>query len=99
MGKWYHWIVLALISPIVVLFALSPFKPASLLGAFGILVIGGIGIGVMGLYLGCKTKMSNFLTYYALIAIWFWCSGFGYFRGLVMRKKEFIMDASRTKGD
>jgi hypothetical protein len=84
MGKWYHWIVLALISPIVVLFALSPFKPASLLGAFGILVIGGIGIGLMSLYLSVKTgRMRNFFNFYLLIAIWFWGYGFGMFRGLV----------------
>ncbi len=83
MGKWYHYIVPALILAIIVLFALSPFKPASLLAAFSILVIGGIGIGLMSLYLGAKTKMSDFLTYCVLIAIWFWGSGFGYFRGVV----------------
>lgn len=81
-GKWYHWIVPALILLIVVLFALSFLNPVFPLIAFLILVIGGIGIGLMGLYLGTKTGMSNFLTYYLLIAIWFWCSGFGYFRGL-----------------
>jgi len=42
----------------------------------------------MGLYPGAKTKMSNFLTFCVLIAIWFWGSGVGYFRGLVMMKKE-----------
>ena len=87
MGEWYHYIVLALILPILILFALSPFKPASLLAAFGILVIGGIGIGLMSLYLGAKTKMRNFLTFCLLIAIWFWGYGFGMFRGIVKRVK------------
>jgi len=82
-GKWYHWIVPALILLIVVLFALSFLNPAFPLIALLILVIGGIGIGLMSLYLGCKTKMGNFLTFCVLIAIWFWGSGFGYLRGLV----------------
>ena len=82
MGRWYHWIVPALILSIVALFALSFVDSIYSLIAFSILVIGGVGIGVMGLYLGSKTRMSNFLTYCVLIAIWFWGSGFGYFRGL-----------------
>ena len=83
MGEWYHYIVLALISSIILLFILSLLNTVYLWWAFSILVIGGIGIGLMGLYLGSKTEMSNFLTYCLLIAIWFWGSGFGYFRGLV----------------
>ena len=82
MGKWYHYIVPALILTIIVLFALSFVDSIYPLIAFSILVIGGVGIGVMGLYLESKTRMSNFLTYCVLIAIWFWSSGFGYFRGL-----------------
>ena len=82
MGKWYHYIVSALILVIAALFALSFVDSIYPLIAFSILVIGGIGIVIMGLYLGSKTRMSNFLTYCALIAIWFWGSGFGYFRGL-----------------
>lgn len=40
-------------------------------------------ISIKVLHLGAKTKMSNFLTYCALIAIWFWGYGLGMFRGLV----------------
>ena len=83
MGRWYHWIVPALILSIVALFALSFVDYIYPLIAFSILVIGGVGIGIMSLYLGSKTRMSNFLTYCVLIAIWFWGSGFGYFRGLL----------------
>ena len=82
MGRWYHYTPPALISLIAILFALSPVNFSYFWGALSILVIGGIGIGIMSLYLGAKTKMSNFLTYCVLIAIWFWSSGFGYFRGL-----------------
>ena len=89
MGKWYHYTPSAIISAIILLLILSLLNVVYLWWALSILVIGGIGIGVMGLYLGSKTKMSNFLTYCMLIAIWFWGSGFGYFRGLLMRKKEF----------
>ena len=83
MGKWYHYIVPALILAIVVLFALSLVDSIYPLIALSILVIGGIGIGVMGLYLRRKTKITAFLTYCVLIAIWFWGSGFGYFRGVM----------------
>ncbi|MBT9150947.1 MAG: Poly-beta-1,6-N-acetyl-D-glucosamine synthase [candidate division WS2 bacterium] len=82
MGRWYHYAPPALISLIAILFALSPINFWYFWGALSILVIGGIGIGIMSLYLGAKTKMRNFLTYCVLIAIWFWGSGFGYFRGL-----------------
>lgn len=83
MGKWYHYTPPALISLIAILFVLSSINHLYFWGALSILIIGGIGIGLMGLYLGAKTKMSNFVTYCLLIAIWFWSSGFGYFRGLV----------------
>jgi len=89
MGKWFHYMPPAIISGIILLLILSLLNTVYLWWALSILVIGGIGIGLMGLYLGVKTKMSNFLTYCMLIAIWFRCSGFGYFRGLMMRKKEF----------
>ena len=89
MGRWYHYTPPAIISGIILLLIASLLNTVYLWGALSILVIGGIGIGLMGLYLGRKTKMNNFLTYCVLIAIWFWCSGFGYFRGLVMRKKKF----------
>jgi cellulose synthase/poly-beta-1,6-N-acetylglucosamine synthase-like glycosyltransferase len=82
MGRWYHYTPLALILAIAVLFALFFLNPIFPLIAFLILVTGGIGIGLMSLYLGTKTKMSYFWVYYLLIAIWFWGSGFGYFRGL-----------------
>ena len=82
MGKWYHYIVPILILAITALFVLFFVDYTYPLIAFSILVIGGIGIGIMGLYLGSKTNMSNFLTYCVLIAIWFWGSGFGYLRGL-----------------
>jgi cellulose synthase/poly-beta-1,6-N-acetylglucosamine synthase-like glycosyltransferase len=89
MGRWYHYTPPAIISTIILLLILSLLSAVYLWWALSILIIGGIGIGVMGLYLGNKTKLSNFLTYCVLIAIWFWCSGFGYFRGLVMKKKAF----------
>ena len=83
MGRWYRYTPPALILLIALLFALSPINFSCFWGALSILVIGGIGIGLMSLYLGIKTKMSNFFTFYGLIAIWFWGSGFGMFRGLV----------------
>ena len=83
MGKWYHYTPPALISLIAILFALSPINFSYFWGAISILVIGGIGIGLMSLYLGSKMKMSDFYTFCGLIAVWFWASGFGYFRGLV----------------
>ena len=83
MGKWYHYTPPTIISIIIILVALSFLNPIFPLIAFLILVGGGTGIGLMGLYLSSKTKMINFLTFCILIAIWFWCSGFGYFRGVV----------------
>ena len=83
MGKWYHYTPPALILAIVVLFALFFLNPIFPLIAFLILVIGGIGIGLMSLYLGSKMRMSDFYTFCGLIAVWFWASGFGYFRGVV----------------
>ena len=86
MGKWYHYTPPAIISAIILLLILSLLNTVYLWWALSILVIGGIGIGVMGLYLGSKTKMSNFLTFCVLIAIWFWCSGLGMFRGLTLKE-------------
>ena len=83
MGKWYHYTPPILISIIIILVALSFLNHIFLLIGFLILVGGGIGIGLMSLYLSSKTKMIFFLTFCLLIAIWFWSSGFGYFRGLV----------------
>lgn len=82
-GRWYHYTPPMLTLTIIILFALTFLNPVLPLIASLILVIGGIGIGLMSLYLGAKTKTSNFLTYYLLIAIWFWGYGFGMFRGLV----------------
>jgi GT2 family glycosyltransferase len=88
MGRWYHYIVSALILTIAILFALAFLNTVFPLAACGILVIGGIGIGLMSLYLSVKTgRMNNFLTYCLLIAIWFWGYGFGMFRGIVKRVK------------
>ena len=88
MGRWYHYIVPALILPIIVLFAVSFLNPVFALSAFLILVIGGIGIGLMSLYLSVKTGgMRNFFNFCLLIAIWFWGYGFGMFRGIVKRVK------------
>ena len=83
MGKWYHYTPPALISLIAILFALSSINFSYFLGALSILIVGGIGIGLMSLYLSAKTNMSNFFNFCVLIAIWFWASGFGYFKGLV----------------
>jgi hypothetical protein len=47
------------------------------------LVAGGIGIGLMGVYLASKTKRSRFIAYSLLIAIWFWGYGLGMLRGLL----------------
>lgn len=82
MGKWYHYTPIVLTSVIAVLFGLSFVDHSYFWGALSMLVIGGIGIGTMSLYLGAKTKMSNSFTFFGLIAIWFWGSVFGYFRGL-----------------
>ena len=88
MGRWYHYIVLALILPIIILFALTFLNPVFTLVAFLILAIGGIGIGLMSLYLSIKTgRMRNFFNFCLLIAIWFWGYGFGMLRGIVKRVK------------
>lgn len=86
MGKWYHYTSPAIISAIIMLLILSLLNTVYLWWALSILVIGGIGIGLIGLYLASKTKMSNFLTYCLLVVIWFWGSGFGYFRGLILKE-------------
>jgi hypothetical protein len=51
--------------------------------AFSILVAGGMGIGLIGLYLASRTKWSRLITYSLLIAIWFWGYGLGMLRGLL----------------
>jgi glycosyltransferase involved in cell wall biosynthesis len=83
LGKWYYCTPSALILLIALLFVLSLIIPVLALIAFSILVVGGIGIGLMGLYLASKTKKSRFTTYSLLIAIWFWGYGLGMLRGLV----------------
>ena len=84
MGRWYHYIVPALILTIVILFVLAFLKPVFPLTASLILVSGGIGIGLMSLYLSVKTgRMRNLFNFCLLIAIWFWGYGFGMFRGIV----------------
>lgn len=89
MGRWYHYIVSTLISIIVILFALAFLKPVFSLVAFGILITGGIGIGLMSMYLSVKTRrMRNFFNFCLLIAIWFWGYGFGMFRGIAKEVKQ-----------
>ena len=89
MGRWYHYTPFTLISLLILLFGLSPVNPLFLLIGFFILVAGGIGIGVMSLYLAIKKKnMKNVLNYYGLIAIWFLGYGLGMFRGITKGVKE-----------
>ena len=84
MGRWYYYTPSMLILVIIILFALSFLNPILPLIAFSILVIGGIGIGLIGLYLGTRTgRMRDFFNFYLLIAIWFWGYGIGMFRGIV----------------
>ena len=84
MGRWYYYTPSMLILVIIILFALSFLNPILPLIAFSILVIGGIGIGLIGLYLGTRTgRMRDFFNFYLLIAIWFWGYGIGMFRGVV----------------
>ena len=82
MGKVFHFVPSAIISVIVALFVLSFWEFSYFWYASLILIIGAIGIVVISLYLGSKTKMSNLFTYFGLIAIWFWGFGFGMFRGM-----------------
>lgn len=83
MGRVFHFVPSLIISVIAALFALSFLDFSYFYGALSILVGGALGIVVIGLYLGSKTKMGNLGTYFGLIAIWFWGFGFGMFRGLV----------------
>lgn len=82
MAKWYYCTPSALILLIASLFALSFAAPILSLIAVSILVIGGIGVGLMSLYLTTKTGIRHFITYCVLIAIWFWGYGLGMLRGL-----------------
>ena len=82
-GRWYHYTPPTIISIIVILFALSFLNPIFPLIAFIILVSGGIGIGLMSLYLISRTKMKHFFTFLGLIIIWFFGYGTGMIRGLV----------------
>lgn len=75
MGRWFHFVSPSLISATAVLFVLSSHN------ALTILISGGIGVGLMSLYLG-KTKIGNFFTFFGLIAVWFWGYGLGMLRGL-----------------
>jgi len=81
--KWYYCTPSVLILSIALLLALSFIVPALSLVAFSILVVGGVGIGLIGLYLASRTKWSRFITYSLLIAIWFWGYGLGMLRGLL----------------
>lgn len=82
-GRWYHYTPPTIISIIVILFALSFLNPIFPLIAFLILVSGGIGIGLMSLYLISTTRMEHFFTFLGLIIIWFFGYGTGMIRGLV----------------
>jgi len=99
MGRWFHYTPPAIIAVILVLLVLSVVNGVYLWLALAFLVIGGIGIGLMGLYLGAKTKLSNCFTFCVLIVLWFWGSGLGSLRGVVMRKKRFTMGTSKMGGD
>jgi hypothetical protein len=57
--------------------------PTLSLIAFSLLIAGGIGIVLIGLYLAFKTRWRRFTTYSLLIAIWFWGYGLGMLRGLL----------------
>jgi glycosyltransferase involved in cell wall biosynthesis len=82
MGRWYHFTPSAIIAVIAVLLVLSFTDFMYFWGAVTLLIGGGIGIGLMSLYLGAKTKLSDFVTFFGLIAIWFWGYGAGMLRGL-----------------
>lgn len=81
-GKWYHFTPSVIIAVIAVLLVLSFTDFTYFWGAVALLIGGGVGISLMSLYLGVKTKLRSFLTYWALIAIWFWGYGVGMLRGL-----------------
>jgi GT2 family glycosyltransferase len=83
LGKWYYYAPSVLILLIALLLALSFVVPVFSLIAFSILVVGGIGIGLMGLYLASRIKRSRLITYSLLIAIWFWGYGLGMLSGLL----------------
>jgi GT2 family glycosyltransferase len=83
LAKWYYCAPSALILLIALLFALSLAVPALPLIAFSLLIAGGIGIVLIGLYLAFKTRWRRFMTYSLLIAIWFWGYGLGMLRGLL----------------
>ena len=83
MARWYYCAPSALILLITLLFTLSLIVPVFSLIAFSLLIAGGIGIGLIGLYLAFKTKCKDFTTYSLLIMIWFWGYGLGMLRGLL----------------
>jgi len=83
LAKWYYCAPSALILLITLLFALSLAIPVLSLIAFSLLIAGGIGIVLIGLYLAFKTRWRRFTTYSLLIAIWFWGYGLGMLRGLL----------------
>lgn len=85
MGKWFHFVPSMTMSLITLFFILSLLSPLFFWAGLSMSVCGGFGICLMGLYLGLKAKMSNLFPFFALIAIWFWAYGFGFFRGLLMR--------------
>jgi glycosyltransferase involved in cell wall biosynthesis len=82
LAKWYYCAPSAIIALIAIFLAPSLAIPWLSLVAISILVAGSVGIGIMSLYLASKTRWSRFLTYYLLIAIWFWGYGLGMLRGL-----------------
>jgi glycosyltransferase involved in cell wall biosynthesis len=81
LAKWYYCAPSALIALIALLAPSLAILQLSFV-AVSILVAGGAGIGLMGLYLASKTRWSRFLTYCLLIVIWFWGYGLGMLRGL-----------------
>jgi glycosyltransferase involved in cell wall biosynthesis len=85
MGKWFHFVPSITMFLITLFFMSSFLSPLYFWAGLFLLVCGGFGIGLMGLYLSLKAKMSNLFAFFALIAIWFWAYGLGFFRGLLNR--------------
>ncbi|MCS7109720.1 MAG: hypothetical protein NZ903_02915, partial [Candidatus Micrarchaeota archaeon] len=83
MFRLFYFIPTAIILLILTFSIVGIFLPFFALISLLILLSGGAGIGLISLYLSLKKKkLKRSLTYYSLIAIWFWGYGIGVLRGI-----------------
>jgi glycosyltransferase involved in cell wall biosynthesis len=82
LGKWYYVLPSMLIVVLIALFLLTPLSFLFSLTALGILLTGGIGIFLIGIYLTWNETIRGIPTFFLLIALWFWGYGVGMLWGL-----------------